>query len=328
MVDDKRLFILTGQFKNISRAARAMRISPSTASRQLARLQGKFGVRFFKRNGRAIELTARGQSYFEEIQPHLSQIDSIEEKYRRNPNTIVLAASYRPSKYVLPPLLAMFLKKHPKATIDLRTHSSAQIEKLLLEGKVDLAMTTNPTLSRSEFVTEPYSPEPLLPFVAADHPLAQAPSFHASKVGIIPVVLKPRREGQSRTEGALKELEKNGMKFGVSIRSNSPEVVKECVRSGLGVGFLYYNSIKRGIDNRYFKALRFPGFDLAGRNYIVYSKEGPLSELAGQLLDFLLGSVKRIPSAAEASAPLVRRGANRRSGAPKLDSGFRAKPGF
>ena len=188
-----------------------------------------------------------------------------------------------------------FSKKHPSANLTLRTRSSLEIAKLLLESKVDLAITTNPTVAVASFFTEPYCKERLTAFVAANHPLAQMKSMRASNIGSIPIIIKFRREGQSRVERQFTGIGKEGIKFKVVMRCESPESVKELVRHGTGIGFLYYNSIKRGIERGRFKAIEIPGLDLTGQSYIVYSKEKPLSRLAGEFLSFLRTSLTKNP---------------------------------
>jgi len=118
-------------------------------------------------------------------------------------------------------------------------------------------------------------------------------SMRASDIGTIPIIIKFRREGQSRVERQLSGFGKEGIKFKVVMRCESPEAVKELVRHGAGIGFLYYNSIKRGIERGRFKAIEIPGLDLTGQSYIVYSKEKPLSRLAGEFLSFLRTSLTK-----------------------------------
>jgi DNA-binding transcriptional LysR family regulator len=85
--------------------------------------------------------------------------------------------------------MAEFTKKHPMANITLRTQSSVEIEKLLLGSKVDVAITTNPSsnLLGSSFVAEAYCREPLIAFVAADHPLARLKTLSLADLITFPV---------------------------------------------------------------------------------------------------------------------------------------------
>ena len=248
-------------------------------------------MKLLKNNGRGIELTRSGRTYLNEVLPIFWQLEALQEKYTPSQESVTIAASYRPSKYLLPALMTEFSKKHPSANLTLRTRSSLEIEKLLLESKVDLAITTNSTVAVASFFTEPYCRERLTAFVAANHPLAQMKSMRASDIGSIPIIIKFRREGQSRVERQLSGFGKEGIKFKVVMRCESPEAVKELVRHGAGIGFLYYNSIKRGIERGRFKEI--PGLDLTGQSYIVYSKEKPLSRLAGEFLSFLRTSLTK-----------------------------------
>ena len=293
-IDAIRLFILTAKHLNITKAAREFRTTQSTASRRLTQFQTDLGMKLLKNNGRGIELTRSGRTYLNEVLPIFSQFQALQEKYTPSQESVTIAASYRPSKYLLPALMTEFSKKHPSANLTLRTRSSLEIEKLLLESKVDLAITTNSTVAVASFFTEPYCRERLTAFVAANHPLAQMKSMRASDIGTIPIIVKFRREGQSRVERQLMSgFGKEGIKFKVVMRCESPEAVKELVRHGAGIGFLYYNSIKRGIERGRFKAIEIPGLDLTGQSYIVYSKEKPLSRLAGEFLSFLRTSLTK-----------------------------------
>ncbi len=292
-IDAIRLFILTAKHLNITKAAREFQTTQSTASRRLTQFQTDLGMKLLKNNGRGIELTRSGRTYLNEVLPIFSQFEALQEKYTPSQESVTIAASYRASKYLLPALMTEFSKKHPSANLTLRTRSSLEIEKLLLESKVDLAITTNPTVAVVTFFTEPYCRERLTAFVAANHPLAQMKSMRASDIGTIPIIIKFRREGQSRVERQLSGLGKEGIKFKVVMRCESPESVKELVRRGAGIGFLYYNSIKRGIERGRFKVIEIPGLDLTGQSYIVSSKEKPLSRLAGEFLSFLRTSLTK-----------------------------------
>ena len=202
-IDAIRLFILTAKHLNITKAAREFRTTQSTASRRLTQFQTDLGMKLLKNNGRGIELTRSGRTYLNEVLPIFSQFQALQEKYTPSQESITIAASYRASKYLLPALMTEFSKKHPSANLTLRTRSSREIEKLLLESKVDLAITTNPTVGLLSFFTEPYCKERLTAFVAANHPIAQMKSMRASNIGTIPIIIKFRREGQSRVGATI-----------------------------------------------------------------------------------------------------------------------------
>jgi len=293
-LDGIRLFILSVKHRNITQAAHELRISQSAASRQIKQLEVDLGTKLFVKNGRGKKLTHSGQSFLNEMLPLWSRFDELRKKYAPAPGSVTIAASHVPSHYLLPALMTEFSKKHPGVNLKLLTRSSVEIEKMLLESSVDLALTTDSNMPATGFVTEPYSAEPLTAFIAADHSLAQTKLVRASEMDTVPLIIKSSRNGESKVEAQLGKMEKAGIKFKTVIRCETPDVVKEFVRQKAGVGCLYYNSIRRGIDRGEFKTIQFPGLDVVALNYIVYSRERPLSSLAREFLSSLRASVANL----------------------------------
>jgi DNA-binding transcriptional LysR family regulator len=151
--------------------------------------------------------------------------------------------------------------------------------------------------------------------------LAQAPLLENVAIQSMPVIVKLGREGQGRVESRLRELDKEGVRFKIVMRCDSPAAIKEFVREGNGVGFLYYDEIKRGIARGEFRTLRFPGFDITGHTYIVYSKGKPMSPLAREFLSFVRASVANT----ELAKPVPRRISNGRRNGKGRGSMLRSK---
>jgi len=247
----------------------------------------------YAKTGHGIVLTDVGRTFYKDALVALSNVEEVLKKYgKQNLATLTIAASHRPSKY-LPPVISEFGKRHPQVIVSVKTHSSADIEKLLLNGGIDLAIVTNPAVSESSFVSDAYCREPLMAFVAANHPLAQIKTMKPLVTGPIPVILKPRGEGENLTEAQLKALTKRGFQFRIVAQCDSPAMVKGLVRCGMGVGFLYYDSIKRGIESGSFKIIEFPGMKLVGENRIVYPKDKPLSPLVKEFLSLLRAALEK-----------------------------------
>jgi LysR family cys regulon transcriptional activator len=292
-IDRVQLFVTAARHLSITRAATEHLISQPAVTRQLKILQrDELGFALFRNRGRGIVLTEAGRAFYDDAVALLLDAKRIEKKHgKKNSDSVNIAANHRSSKYLLPALMTEFSKTHPSAKLTLHTRSSIEIDKLLLDSNVDLAITSNPTMSRSMFVTELYYREPLTAFVAAGHPLAWMDSVKRSGIVSIPLIIKLKNEGQSEVEAQLSRFEKGGVHVKSVTRYESPEVVKEFVKRGTGVGLLYNSSIKRGIERGEFKAIQIPGLDVMGQSHIVYSKGMPLSSLARDFLSYLRASV-------------------------------------
>jgi DNA-binding transcriptional LysR family regulator len=74
------------------------------------------------------------------------------------------------------------------------------------------------------------------------------------------------------------------------MRCESPEALKTAVRSGAGVGILFYDSIREEVRRTEFVVVKLAGIELKSRSYIVYSKKKPLSKPAQEFLALLRAS--------------------------------------
>src|SRR6185436_14615738 len=135
-------------------------------------------------------------------------------------------------------------------------------EEILLAGKVDLAIVGDPLTLSNLITMESYRNEPLVAFVMANHPLAQSKELKISEIGAFSLIIRNRKEGQSRTETELAAFAKIGTSLKISMRCTTPEGVKEAVRQGAGIGILYGDAVKREIDQGEFKAIRIEGFEV------------------------------------------------------------------
>jgi LysR family transcriptional regulator, low CO2-responsive transcriptional regulator len=219
----------------------------------------------------------------------VSRLYAVTQRYSRREEALTLAGSHGPCSHLLPSLIEAFSPRYPAARIKLRLGSSPEIEKWLSMFEVDLAVVSNRIMS-SSLQTEPFRNEKLIAFVVPSHPLARKRSIPMSEFGDIRLIVKIRREGQSRTEAQLNEFAKKGIKFKTVIRCESSQSLKETVRHGQGVGILFQDTIKPEIDQEEFVAVQFARLNVVRQTHIAYSKERPLSPSARGFLSLLRAS--------------------------------------
>ena len=75
MLEDIEIFCMIAEHKSFSKAAQRLRISPSIATRRLARLEKKLDVRLMNRTTRLVTLTQAGQYYYDEVKLLLEALE-------------------------------------------------------------------------------------------------------------------------------------------------------------------------------------------------------------------------------------------------------------
>jgi DNA-binding transcriptional LysR family regulator len=275
----------------VTRASEELYITQPAVTKQLKALERDFNANLYRRMGRGIELTDMGQAFLGKVKKILRNYDSLIQTSRANRSTVkvetlTIGGSYSPSAVLLPSLLARYKKSHPQVDLNLRTDNRANIERLVSKGQVELAVLSNPT-SNHHLAIEPYRSEPLVAFVASDHPLVKKKQLTWEDLGRHGFVIRQPLEGQGATAQFIHRLKDRGIKLKVVMHCESPEAVKVAVSRGMGVGILFKDVIADSLKKGEFRELTLPVEGLDGKSFIVYHKSKPLSPLAQDFLSLL-----------------------------------------
>jgi len=122
--DDLRVFLAVHRLGGHKKAARHLRIDPTTVGRRLAALEGALGARLFLRTPEGLQATPAGLK----LVPHAQHMDleALEAERALLAADTRLEGSLRVTApdgfvhYVLLPALGAFRRQHPLLTIDLR----------------------------------------------------------------------------------------------------------------------------------------------------------------------------------------------------------------
>lgn len=81
-LSDERMFVAVLETGSFASAAQRLGTSAGQASKAVARLEGRLGVRLLNRTTRAVSPTEAGHAYFEGLRPLLDELDSLDRAVR------------------------------------------------------------------------------------------------------------------------------------------------------------------------------------------------------------------------------------------------------
>lgn len=135
------VFVEVARSDSFSSAARRLRLSPSSVSKIITRLEGRLGARLFNRTTRTLHLTDAGDLFFAECLDILEKVDQAEELIANEAHAPkgVLTVNCSPgfAKYQLAAKIGPFLHAHPELDLNLQLDGE-QID--LIKADVDLAI--------------------------------------------------------------------------------------------------------------------------------------------------------------------------------------------
>ena len=160
------------------------------------------------------------------------------------------------------------------------------LEALVLEGRVEIALC--PTVPASSVLAaEHYLDDRLVLFVSKGHSLGGSKNVGLADIAKWPLHIREGAGTIGGTATLLDNIRALGVEPKIALRSDHPEVIKDAVRQGLGIGVLYHATIEPALKGGAFKALNVRGVDITGQICIVYHKTRPLSAHAEAFLRIL-----------------------------------------
>lgn len=170
---DQEYFVAIARHGNISRAAEALYVSQPTLSIFLHKLEDSVGTPLFNRVGKQLVLTYAGNLYLNYAQELLAR-----EAQLQNELASVIAGQHgrlrvgmhkKRTMFLMPSVLPEFRERFPNIEISIIEADSLDLERLLLEGELDLVIC-NRYFSSSQLQTINIYVDRLLLVTKKDHP--------------------------------------------------------------------------------------------------------------------------------------------------------------
>lgn len=248
------------QEKSISRAAERLCISQPSLSANIKRIEGKVGYPLFDRSTKPLSLTECGERYIRSVE----QIMAIENEFSDYVNdwgdlktgNLVLGGSSLFASWVLPGLIGRFSVRYPKVHVELIEESTAELARLLQQGRIDM-MLDNCRLDPRLFDHAVYREETLFLAVPRKFPAIRGASpymvsremivtggWKDESVKSVPlklfaqepfVMLKPENDTRKR---AVEILQTAGITPDISLELDQQLTSYHVVCSGLGIAFV------------------------------------------------------------------------------------------
>jgi DNA-binding transcriptional LysR family regulator len=299
------IFAAIAKHGSLTRASQELHITQSSVSQQMRLLQEEYRARLYNRVARGVELTNAGRNFLTAILPILEQVSRLTTSSGKavtpDADLLVVGATYSASTILLPSLLSRFKKSHPGIQIDFRSNNGAEIERLLLKEKIEIAVTTRLPSSR-RIMAEPFRRERLVLVVSRSHPLARAREIALHDIECTPLLVRSSGGRDGATVKRLKSLlEEKGIKVTIGMRFESPSAIKEAIQRKMGIGVLYEEVVRYNLERHQFKEIKIRGLKLEVQSCILYLKEKPLSKAADEFLKLLRSSAGKRQASRKAS---------------------------
>ncbi|MDE5702112.1 LysR family transcriptional regulator [uncultured Bacteroides sp.] len=292
-MSDFRLRVFRSVAKNLSftKASQELFVSQPAITKHIQELESAYQTRLFDRQGNKISLTESGKLLLEHCDRILEDYKRLEYEMHLLNNEYTgelrLGASTTIAQYVLPPLLARFIKKFPQVNLSLMNGNSREVETALQEHRIDLGLVEGVHRSPNLKYT-PFLEDELVAVVHAKSKLSVSDELAPEDLTDIPLVLRERGSGTLDViERALSQHNIKLSALHVLMYLGSTESIKLFLESTDCMGIISIRSICKELAAGTFRVVELKDISML-RDFCFVRQQGQESGLVPAFMQFAI----------------------------------------
>jgi DNA-binding transcriptional LysR family regulator len=286
-----KVFRVVATHLNFSRAAEELLLTQPAVTQQIKTLEDEYGVPLFDRTGGRITLTPGGLA----LLPFAEKLKAISDEAftavasasGKHGGQLALGASQTIGQYLLPNLVAGFLRENPRVVITATSGNSDAMLEALIAHRIQLALIEGPAL-RKDIHVEPFMEDQMVLVVPASHEWAD----HEVDIATLkeaPLLMREFGSGSRRVvENALAGAGLKMKEINIRMELDSTEGLLSAVEAGLGVTFVSRWAVRNQLSLGTLKLARVKNLKLSRMFSLAYPVGPEPGGNAGAFRAFLL----------------------------------------
>ncbi len=285
---DLRLFVLTADERNLTRAAAGRHLSLAAASARIKALEEHAGLPLLYREARGVRLTPGGEAFLHHARGILRQAEKLRADLQEYGGGLrghlrVFANTTAVTDF-LPEILPGFLSAHPKINIDLQEKPNPEIARGVLDGRADIGIVAG-QVDTLGLEAIHFSTDRLVLAVAKNHRFARrkkiafAETLDEDAVGM--------QYGSTLQTFLAQVVESLGKPLKLRIQLSSFDAMCRMIGAGVGVGIVPESAARRNQAGMGIALIELTDTWSVRERYILVRKRDALPRYAESLIETL-----------------------------------------
>jgi LysR family hydrogen peroxide-inducible transcriptional activator len=253
-----RYIVAVAAERHFGRAAERCFVSQPSLSASVKKLEEELGVQIFERGKGEVLVTPAGEQVLAQARRALDEAERVKAVAKQGANPLKgvlrLGVIHTVAPYLLPELVVALKAMAPDMPLDIEENLTANLDQMLREGLIDVAILALPYSAPGVQVTPLYE-EAFRVIVPAKHPWARRKSVAAGELAKENLLLL--NIGHCFRDQVVDACQEFARATPSGKQGNSLETIRNMVASGMGVSVLPATALTPNYSSPLVKAIDF-----------------------------------------------------------------------
>lgn len=269
-----KTFLELCRLKNYTKTAHSLHITQPAVTQHIQYLEREYGMNFFDHEARELTLTPKGQIFYWSaltMEANSRKIHELMQQPVAAARYFRFGATLSIGEYLMPPILAAYLKEYPQNRLSMLVENTAALLKKLDGGEIDFAVVEG-RFDKNAYSHVLLANEKFIAVCAADFPIQE--EMLMDDITKYPLIIREKGSGTRWIlEDILAEHNLSIGQFEKLSEMGNFAVIKHLVQEKLGLTFVYESVVRREIREGKLKKVTIQNFQAAREFNFVYLKD-------------------------------------------------------
>ncbi len=286
-----KVFYVVAKELSFTKASRELFVSQPAVSKHIHELESSIGQALFLRKGKGLVLTEAGDTLLEGVRSIMKEYEQVDYKLGLLRNQfsgqLIVGASTTLAQYIMPKLIAGFVKEHQDVSIKLFNGNTAEVDRWLNEKKIGIGFVEG-LAEESSLKYSKLWDDSIVLFARPENPIFKNKSVAIADLKAQEFIF--REQGSGTNDIVFQRFKE----FGIEskdllnrVQMASSESIKRYVELTDSIGVMSIHAVKDELDHGQLRLIEVDQFSINRSLYMVHL-HGELSGLPELFMRFVV----------------------------------------
>lgn len=256
-------FLAVCRNRSYTRASEELCLTQPAITQHIQSLERHYRCKFFEYSNRQLKLTKAGELFYK----YLINVKANEQiitkqlgEINNAKKTLKFAATLTIGEFTLPPILSEFMNAFKEYNITMYVDNTKTVLQMLQNGEIYFALVEG-LFKKSDYETKLYKMAPFILTAPIDYPLISKKVVLLDDLKDETIIIREAGSGSREVlERGLYDKNHILKDFKNIIEIGNVNVIKEMVKGGIGLSFMYEDAVRDEIRRKELAEIRIADF--------------------------------------------------------------------